>query len=930
LLAPVLRAQKACPAPPVPTDRGTNIFNPQQEMYLAQIEAERLQREYKVIDDPDVTAYLQRVGDRLAKHMPPSSMTYTFVLYDQPEVNAFGWAGGRVYVSRKLVAFIKSEDELAGLLGHELGHMAAHQHAIDMSTYFRVILGVTSVTDDKDILDKYNQFLDKIRKKPDAFQNREKNEEPDQYVADRLGLYLASTSGYDPQALVKFWDRLTETKGKTGGFFSDLFGTTKPSEKRLREMQADMATTPGPCGDPRPASATGDFATWQTAVLNYTGLGHRESLHSVVLKRSLDPPLRGDISHLRFSPDGKYILAQDDSSIFILTREPFANIFRIDAQDAYPATFSMDSQTVSFYTKGLRVETWNIADQERTGLQEMVVKGGCMQTQLSPDGKFLSCFGFYDAEFTLRLYSTSTGEMVFEKKSFYRERSIYDLILVLEDVYSETLAENALTRIVTMRFSPDSHYFVAYSRDDSVEALDLTSLKPVPLPGTIKKLLGREFEFIGSDKLAGTNASNLGKSGIVTFPDGKMLDEFSMGPQDFQPATRGNYILLRPIKDYAVGVMDLGTKKIFLADKEPGFDIFDTVAVVQRRNGEVALRQIPNGQQLASITLPRGPLAALRAMALSPDMKLVAVSERTRGGVWDLTKNERVIYVRGFSGAYFGSDGALYADFPKFEETARAIAHVNLQTSAADSVFKIEEESAHQFGPFLVNTKPVKPGGSRRENVTFEVRDAASGKVLWTRAFPQEAPSYALDSINGTIALRWPMATKAAKAELAANPDLAKHAEGIKKEETNLLIEIADAHTGKYLGGVIIDTNKGSFFAEIAFAAGNSVVIGDNENRILIYSLATGQQTGAGFGHSAIVSPVSGLVAVENEAGQILLCDLATMEKRDEFRFNSPVSMKRFSDDGKRLFVLTAAQTAYVIDLTGGKQSAVNGASTPQ
>src|ERR1700686_4132059 len=140
------------------------------------------------------------------------------------------------------------------------------------------------------------------------------------------------------------------------------------------------------------------------------------------------------------------------------------------------------------------------------------------------------------------------------------------------------------------------------------------------------------------------NASNLEKSGIVTFPDGKVIDEFSLGGRDFEPVTRGNYILLRPIKDYAVGVVDVATKKIFLGDKEPGFDIFDTVAVVQRRNGEIALRQIPNGQQIASITLPRGPLAPLRAMALSPDMKLLAVSERTRGGVWDLSKSDRVLY----------------------------------------------------------------------------------------------------------------------------------------------------------------------------------------------------------------------------------------------------------------------------------------------
>jgi WD40 repeat protein len=924
LLAPTLPAQQSCPPPPVPTSRGVNIFNAEQEMFLGEAEAEHLQRQFKVIDDPDLTAYLQKIGDRLVQRMPPSSMKFTFVLYDLPVANAFGIAGGRIYVSRKLVGYIKSEDELAGLIGHELGHMAGHHAAIDFSTYLREMLGVSSVTDRKDIFDKYNQFLENFAKKPSVIRNAQKNEEPDQIVADRLGLYLSSTSGYDPQALVKFWDRFADTKGKTGGGLSDFFGVTKPDEKRLRDLQNELPSIPGPCGAPRPASTPGDFAAWQSSVLNYTGLGHRESLHNVLLRRPLDPPLRGDTNHLRFSPDGKYILAQDDSSIYILTREPFQSLFRIDALDAYPASFSMDSTTISFYTKGLRIETWNIADQERTALQELVAKNRCLQTELSSDGKYLACVIYADNFIGLRLYNTATGEILFEKKTFNQLTMMNGLFQLLEIEF----LPNFTPHFVTMRFSPDSHYFVAAFRDEAFEALDTTSLKSIPLPGSIKKLLGRDFEFLGPDKIAGINGSNLEKSATVGFPDGRLIDEFSVGPAAIQPATRGNYILIRPIKDYAVGVMDMSTKKIFLADKEPGFDVFDDVAVVQRRNGEIALRQIPHGQQVASITLPRGPLAPLRATALSPDLKLLAVSERTRGGVWDLDKNERVIYVRGFSGAYFGPDGALYADFPKFEQTDRAVAHVNLQTSAADSVYKIEENSTSQYGAFLLTTKPSKQGGSRRENVALEVRDSVSGKSLWTRSFPLEAPGTIIDPENGTIALIWSMAARAAKAELAANQDLAKRSEGVKKEETNLLIEIVDAHSGKYQGGVIVDTNKGSFEARVAFAAGNSVLIGDSQNRILVYSLATGEQTGKGFGHAAEVSAASGLVAVENEAGQILLCDLATMEKRDEFRFSSSVSMKQFSNDGKRLFVLTASQVAYVIDLTGSTKSTAAGAPT--
>jgi hypothetical protein len=58
---------------------------------------------------------------------------------------------------------------------------------------------------------------------------------------------------------------------------------------------------------------------------------------------------------------------------------------------------------------------------------------------------------------------------------------------------------------------------------------------------------------------------------------------------------------------------------------------------------------------------------------------------------------------------------------------------------------------------------------------------------------------------------------------------------------------------------------------------------------------------------------------VENERGSLAVYDLATMEKRDQFVFSSPISLSTFSEDGKQLFVLTANQTVYLLNVTGGK-----------
>ena len=937
LVIPAANAQRPCPLAPIPTvDPGTNMFNTQQEMDLGDAFAERFQRQYHVIDDPAVTAYLQRVGDRLVQHLSANSMKFQFVLYDQPEANAFGTVGGRIYVSRKLVGFMRNEDELAGLIGHELGHMVAHQGAMEWTELFKRVIAVNSVSDRKDIFDKYQMFVDNEGKKPDVWRSIEKAEEPNQIIADRLGLYASSVSGYDPRALVQFWDRFADTKGKTGSFFSDMFGATKPEQKRLRQLEAEVPSLPGPCGDARPANSPDDFTAWKTAVMNYSGLGHRESLHGVVLKQDLNPPLRGDVHFLRFSPNGKYALAQDDSSIYILSREPFAYLFRVDAAEAFPAVFSADSQTISFYTRGLRVETWSLADQQRTALHDMVIQHSCSQTELSPDGKFLACEElqgqfFFDphggvmGSIDMRLFDVSTGQIAFEKKGFGQAQQA-DLLNYVLNADREDLRN----RLTTMRFSPDAHYFLASTHGEDALALELPSLKPVQIGKPLKKLLDREFVFVAPDQVAGVVANAQNGSAIMRFPSGDIVEELTLGPQSLEPAAHGRYLLLRPIEKYPLGVMDLETKKVFMADSNAAFDLFDSVALVAHANGEIALKQVATKQETASLLLPRGPLAPLRAVALSPDLKWLAVSERSRGGVWDLTKNERPFYVRGFFGAYFAPDGVLYADFPKFQETGRMIGQLNVTSHSSAPAYKLEEPHADQFGPYLIVSKPNGKDRNMRQNITLEVRDAATNSVLWTRPIPNETPTVIVSMITGSIVFMWRMSSLSAANELKANPDLARKTEQVKKEEANYLIEILDGHTGKFQGGLAIDTNKGSFRPVSVFAVGDRAVISDSANRVEVYSMSTGQQSAKVFGHAAAVSVPSGTLAAENETGQLQIFDLATMEKRDELRFNSPIAMYRFSDDGKRLFVLTAGQTAYIFDVNALSKSSTTAATGGQ
>src|SRR5215510_5592597 len=323
-----LRAQqKSClPIPAVPAVT-ENIFSEEQEQFLGEAIAERFQKDYVVIEDKALISYLNGIGERLLRHMPLKQTKLQFFLVDLSDANAFVFPGGRIYVSRKLVAFAQNEDELAGVISHELGHLAAHDSAIEMSRQFKQVLGVTAVTDKRDIFERYNQLIDNVMRKPGVFKQRDR--EKGQLVADQIGFNAHVNAGYDPRASIQMWDRATETKGKTGSWFSDLFGTTRPEQRRLREMLNALSSLPAGCVQERTASASPEFKQWQTAVVAYTGSGRNESLRHMVSKLELTPPLRSDITHIKFSPDGKYVLVQDESSINVLTREPFKAFIHI-------------------------------------------------------------------------------------------------------------------------------------------------------------------------------------------------------------------------------------------------------------------------------------------------------------------------------------------------------------------------------------------------------------------------------------------------------------------------------------------------------------------------------------------------------------------------------------------------------------------------
>jgi WD40 repeat protein len=906
LFAGTVYSQNACPAPSYTMPaKSPNIFTEQQDVDLGDAQAEQIQNVYRVIDD-DVTDYIRRVGQRLVSQLPASSLHYQFYLVDLPSVNAFALPGGRVYISRKLVAACKSEDELAGVMAHEIGHIATRQGSIEFTRYLKA-LGISSVGERMDIFDKFNKFRDNIMRNPGVVKDVNRNDSDEQLIADRVSVYLAKRAGYAPEAVAQFWDRLAEVRGKTGSALSDFFGHTKPEQKRLRGLQRLAQELPDACAGPRPDSTLQQFNEWKAMVVAYSGAGHRESLPPAEWKRKLSPELRSSIYHIRFSANGKYLLAQDQSSIFVLSREPYELLFRIDAQNAMLAQFTPDSESIVFTTQQLHVEMWNIPEEQRTEMQDMAVPYECTNFKVSPDGKHFACL---DTRMKLIMYNVSDGSQVFQRDP-KEKSSIISLGQIGVLVLSAQTDLNG-----QLEFSPDGRYVLAAdSEGKDYYAYDFVENKSLKLPDSITSRMEKNFLFLSDGRFIGVAGKFGENTAILKFPTGEVIKTLQVGTSRVSPSANSNYLLLRPIEKFPIGVMDLTQNKIFLASKQDSIDLYENYFVSERTEGVLSLFQIKEGKEelIGRAELPQSPLARTRMASLSADLNYLAVSARNRGAIWDLNKGERVFVNRNFNAAYFTESNILLADFPRTRDENRAMAKINPVTNSFSAGPFIRNPMYTQEGRYIV-VRRGNPANRQGPPTTLAFLSAETGQELWERPFPQGFPRVNVNPDDDKAVFVSPANSPWVKFESQNNPDLKKKIENAKEALGDVYVQVIQASTGKIINSIYVETGLRSFRIGYVEAAGDYLTIYDDQQRVLLYSISSGKRIGQAFGVHGCISPAAQLLAVENSPGIISVYSLPSLQERGKLAFGHRLVYATFSKDGKRLFALTSDQNAYLFN----------------
>ncbi|HEV3471242.1 MAG TPA: M48 family metallopeptidase [Pyrinomonadaceae bacterium] len=192
---------------------GFNLFSPEQDIELGKASAAEAAREARPISDERVAAYVRRVGARLAAHAPGYEFPYQFTVVDAPEVNAFAFPGGYVFINAGAVAAAQSEGELAAILAHEISHVALRHGTRQASKAYLAKAGMhilDSLTGGRE--SELGRLLAALggAGADMVFNELGRTSETE---ADLEGARLMAAAGYDPREMARFFEKLGESGG---------------------------------------------------------------------------------------------------------------------------------------------------------------------------------------------------------------------------------------------------------------------------------------------------------------------------------------------------------------------------------------------------------------------------------------------------------------------------------------------------------------------------------------------------------------------------------------------------------------------------------------------------------------------------------------------------------------------------------------------
>jgi beta-barrel assembly-enhancing protease len=218
--------------------KGINFYSLEKEIGLGKQLAQEVERSAKLVDDPIVTEYVNRVGQNLVRNSD-ARVPFTIKVIDSDEVNAFALPGGFFYVNSGLILRAQEESELAGVMAHEIAHVAA-RHGTKQATKgdLMQIASIPAMIFIPYTWAGYAAYQGMNFLIPMTFLKFSRDAERE---ADFLGLQYMYKAGYDPNSYVTFFERIQADEKRRPGTIGKAFSTHPPSTERIENTQKEIA-----------------------------------------------------------------------------------------------------------------------------------------------------------------------------------------------------------------------------------------------------------------------------------------------------------------------------------------------------------------------------------------------------------------------------------------------------------------------------------------------------------------------------------------------------------------------------------------------------------------------------------------------------------------------------------------------------------------
>ena len=214
-----------------------NWYSLETEIKIGQQYAMQVEQSVKLVQDPVVTEYVNRIGQNLVRNSD-AQVPFTIKVIDSDEVNAFALPGGFFYVNSGLILAADEEAELAGVMAHEIAHVAARHGMRQMTRANWAQIGTLPLIFVGGGIG-YGIYEASGLALPLTFMKFQRNFEAE---ADYLGLQYMYKTGYDPQAFIAFFEKLQAKEKKKPGTLAKAFASHPQTPDRIAVSQKEIAT----------------------------------------------------------------------------------------------------------------------------------------------------------------------------------------------------------------------------------------------------------------------------------------------------------------------------------------------------------------------------------------------------------------------------------------------------------------------------------------------------------------------------------------------------------------------------------------------------------------------------------------------------------------------------------------------------------------